>query len=540
MILLKNTFTIILMSLLGISVFFVLSIFLKPIPTIIGSILISLTSIILILFIIIKLIKSKHRNTSAAITKIAILCIVSFSTIVISSFNYVLNDVYKKEFNNTLLNPFQKIESYKRLISMVSMDGLPKEVNLEEWNQNTVDNITFYNKGSGSETINKEILTIIRQKQPEFNHLFGDVNEKPLKIVLYDNTNEMLNNKKMIKEWNVQGFYKPLDKSIHVLLPSNAEMKESFKETIIHEYTHYLLSIYLEELDLSYYHIPIWFNEGIAEYVEKQQKGIPINDISKLEYAELSKINNISQWNDYLRDPYDPYFQSRSFISQLIRFKGTTIIQDIIQNSMNQSFRQSFKDIMNQSISSFDKKVTSRLIEIPDMLKTARIQRYQENDLTKSLETLKDIQAIEPNIVEVNRELSSIYRKLKNYKKAVNYGNKVIMLEPNNSEGYLQLSLIMIFVDIDKAVEISKNSIVKSNDTNVKWYKQFNKLLIDIQKGKIQGDPFSGYLELLTSEYISSKEYKIDLIDKILNEYPTEHSKQKEEIITLKKKLENE
>lgn len=136
---------------------------------------------------------------------------------------------------------------------------------------------------------------------------------------------------------------------------SNYNIDKRFVELISHEYTHFLINSKLKESSLFPKAIPLWFNEGIAEYVGVSSRLGYIPDRFKTK-TKLSELNDI-----FDEDPDLFYDQSVVFINYLIKNYGYISISEIFQHLKNNTFDKSIKIVTGESLN----EISLKLFNLP-------------------------------------------------------------------------------------------------------------------------------------------------------------------------------
>lgn len=129
------------------------------------------------------------------------------------------------------------------------------------------------------------------------------------------------------------------------------DAEKKFVELVSHEYTHFLINSKLKENSLFPKAIPLWFNEGIAEYVgvSSRQGYIP---------EKFKTTVKLSELNDFFdEDPDLFYNQSVVFINYLIKNYGYNSIGNIIDNLKKHNFEEAIEIVTGESINQISLKL---------------------------------------------------------------------------------------------------------------------------------------------------------------------------------------
>ncbi|MCM3744310.1 collagenase [Sporosarcina luteola] len=237
-------------------------------------------------------------------------------------------------------------------IDLEKIDEDRKEELLEGYNHISFEHLTIHYLES-----DKELLLATKNA---LNHgiklnqkIIGSYN-KPYDVVIFKNNHEIESFSGL--EYAI-GFNSP-SMNMFGVLPENREglIKNVgptvwlFNKNVMHEYTHYVFTQKLSELEINYSDIPLWFSEGIAEYIGMNGMEAP-NTLSKI--VPLNELTTHEQWNNYRTDPlYDIYLQSNLAIQFLINEYGSDVINKILfQTQMKGDFEVGFQSVTGLDVS---------------------------------------------------------------------------------------------------------------------------------------------------------------------------------------------
>lgn len=131
----------------------------------------------------------------------------------------------------------------------------------------------------------------------------------------------------------------------------------NYQSNIIHEYTHYVFIQKIAEVGLDNTDFPLWFLEGIAEYLALDNlNGRPL-EVSNV--IPLNELITSEQWNKYRTETeYDIYLQSEKTIYTLVDKFGPEIINKIIhETGKKKNFQEGFESATNTSIMKLDEHI---------------------------------------------------------------------------------------------------------------------------------------------------------------------------------------
>ncbi|MFJ7826648.1 collagenase [Psychrobacillus sp. NPDC096623] len=233
-----------------------------------------------------------------------------------------------------------------------------KEELLEGYNHINFEHLTIYYLESDKELLlaTKNALDYgIKLNQ----QIIGSYN-KPYDVVIFKNNNEIESFSGL--EYST-GFNSP-SMNMFGILPENREgiIKNVgptvwlYNKNIMHEYTHYVFTQKLSELEMNDSDIPLWFSEGIAEYIGMNGMEVP-NTLSKI--VPLNELTTHEQWNTYRTDPlYDIYLQSNLAIQFIINEYGSDVINKIlIQTQIQREFEVGFQNVTGLDVSNLSNSI---------------------------------------------------------------------------------------------------------------------------------------------------------------------------------------
>jgi hypothetical protein len=205
-----------------------------------------------------------------------------------------------------------------------------KEHRLKEKYHNI--NIYYPNDFSELIPITKTTLEWAITKNEE---VFGKVPEKPVDLLVFKDMEEM---KQMCDLADVSGFYSGFDKVLGITFDNKElilERKETplyfFQKSILHEYTHYIFQRMIERSKGSSAAYPLWFNEGLAEYIGNDKTIVEYSNFQVVPFRELIRGD---QWQEArFQDGTNVYQQSYFAIKYLIEKYGEGIVGKIIKST---------------------------------------------------------------------------------------------------------------------------------------------------------------------------------------------------------------
>lgn len=205
-----------------------------------------------------------------------------------------------------------------------------------------------------------KLLPIIKQsllEAKQFNdRIFEKNHDRNIDLILHNSTEDLRVYTSLV---DTLGYYDDTNSVIGIAI-NNYEgiLTQSdanyiyFHSTIMHEYTHYRLQSFIKTHGLYVYRIPLWFHEGVSEYIGMNGLTYPYYTFKQI---PLEKLTSYEQWETYRTDSYDVYAQSYFAINYLVEQYGEKIISNIIiYTAETNNFNDGFKKATGLSIHELD------------------------------------------------------------------------------------------------------------------------------------------------------------------------------------------
>lgn len=264
------------------------------------------------------MIKSENRNRYSLLIFIIIYFIISYFT--------PINDFLRYEINFKIFaaQDFKKVTKNMSVKQTDSFD-------------------IYYNDVLEDADINF-ITTNIEKSEDILTNILDEKISYPLNIVLFSSEEEFES------AFNLKGTTSMY--AYNVIYLSSDTITE---HKIVHEYTHFRFDCFCEDQEIKSYKIPMWFNEGLAEYIafkassdDEAPIDIPVNRLKN--FKELDKNDDITKahFSGYL-----PYVQSYLTIDNIIDTNGANVVQDILIDSKKMNFYNSLEKNTDITIEEF-------------------------------------------------------------------------------------------------------------------------------------------------------------------------------------------
>ncbi|WP_160841572.1 peptidase MA family metallohydrolase [Halobacillus halophilus] len=237
-----------------------------------------------------------------------------------------INKTLEKETNKDL--PF--FQSIKMAVTLNFESESEKQLKEKRLNEK-YRHISIYYPDDFKELmpITKETLDWAMDKNEQ---VFGNVETRPVDLVMFENKEDLNDLSSLV---DVSGFYSDFDKLLainytdkNLILERRETPLYHFQKAILHEYTHYVFQRKIEGSDIRSSDYPLWFQEGIAEYIGNDGTTVLYSDFQLVPFGQLFSGE---QWRiGRQKDGSNVYKQSYFAIKYLTDTYDESIVNEII------------------------------------------------------------------------------------------------------------------------------------------------------------------------------------------------------------------
>lgn len=224
------------------------------------------------------------------------------------------------------------------------------------------------------EDMDRRPVELIKDRLPKIEKqvedIFGEFEKEDLNVIFYNNEEDFKEDFKediiLMDSSILIGYYQP-NTGIH--LSEFGETSDYNIESVFrHEYSHYAFHLFRMQNNI-FKDLPIWFDEGIATYLEGggnwEHTVFHIKDAGSLKdistYEEFhKKVSEIVISEDGW---YDPYMHGYYVVDYLINEVGKDSIKEIILESKDMEFDDAFEEVVGVNINEFEENILIKYIE---------------------------------------------------------------------------------------------------------------------------------------------------------------------------------
>ena len=226
--------------------------------------------------------------------------------------------------------------------------------------------------------------------------------------------------------------------------------------TFAHEYSHYLIELFLAEEGLNDKDIPAWYKEGICEFFRSQIVDtiqIPGKIDASLKYTDL---HTSKKWDD-ASEKTDVYYLAKKAIDYIVGHQSEVkVLSDILLDQKETgSFEESFDQITGFQLNTLNVTIFS----MEKDLKKAWIAWMQESDFETAEKLYDEITEKHPNEKMVWHHFALMLEEQKRWDEALNARRKVISIDPEEAADFLYISYLLTIIDSKEAMEMANKSL---------------------------------------------------------------------------------
>ncbi|WP_273833620.1 collagenase [Guptibacillus sedimenti] len=261
--------------------------------------------------------------------------------LLIGGVNYIHSEV-----EETAGEPVTYFQAVKTILNL-NYDGELERKTKTSKDMQSYQNVSVYIDKQDNDLVPliKDTIDWAKTKNKE---ILGDIKDRDVDIIFFNNEKDF---QKISTLDSVSGYYDPFGLYIGIKIDDKKGIlngKETplyfFQKSILHEFTHYTFDRKVEGTKTPMNQYPLWFQEGVADYIANDRT---IVEASDFEFVTYDQLRSYEQWKTARKqDGTDVYDQSYFTIKFLIDKNGENVIEDIIDATSNSGdFKKSFEDV---------------------------------------------------------------------------------------------------------------------------------------------------------------------------------------------------
>lgn len=213
-------------------------------------------------------------------------------------------------------------------------------------------NGVVYSYTSATEDEIQKIDEFLELEKQRIDDFFGNEEPGNLTIVFHDDF-ETLSQASGYEE--AMGYYDYYSREIH-LVPDDY----SWDIILLHEYAHHQSHLYSEKAGLSETRLPVWFEEGIADYLAGETSDW--YDLEDIEITDFTLLDTDASFHESYSRNFDPYVQSFLAVESLANDYGEGILATLLSADKKSEFYGMLQEASGMELADFQETFLDELI----------------------------------------------------------------------------------------------------------------------------------------------------------------------------------
>ncbi|WKA59886.1 hypothetical protein QWY16_07185 [Planococcus shenhongbingii] len=387
----------------------------------------------------------------------------------------------------------------------------------KELSKTEKNGVTYFYSQESEQHVEK-IDELLQEKEDLFDSYFAIENDEGLTIEFHENYKSLEANSGME---GIAGYYSTYNRTIH-LVPEDI----MWEVILLHEYTHYQSHLFSEENHLSINRIPVWFEEGLADFLAEDSSYW--YELENVKVIDFHNLDSAMEFERAASRNFNPYAQSYLAIQSLVGDHGTEFIPEMLESKTTNEFYENLQELTGMEIEEFQNTFL-RGLEKEQQARNAKFERASvaieskryaeaEETLNELMESYDIYDADEAHWVRTDLYLEQGF-----------YGKAIVSLEKkikNDNEEFkiddLLLAEIQLLVNPQKSLVHAKEAQVL-NDSQGDYYDPAElELLIEAYQKVNDSNPVGGYKMLMDQELVWNPLVVEELNNRLKKQYAGE------------------
>lgn len=327
----------------------------------------------------------------------------------------------------------------------------------EDYPELKTDHITFRYHPDTEKSVEGMVASLGAIEQLEKDMYRGKIKKNdPLEVLVLKNADDFnqLNLNNTIEN---AGIYNPNKKRVMLYQGGVSGMEDEIYgiETFVHEYSHYLFDLFLEAERINTHDIPVWYNEGIAEFMRSRIISNMRMPGERESFASYLELHTHDEW-DRARLTNDVYYQAYLAIEYIVAEQGNaSVLSDILINQQDTGdFSQTFSQMTGYELTDFHQTVYSTDQKLTDAWNTWALY----NDFEQADSIYKEILKKLPFHRSTWHQYALMLEEEKNWDEALAARREYIRINAD-AAGFINISYLLVLTDSQAALETAVTAL---------------------------------------------------------------------------------
>ncbi|WP_343753888.1 tetratricopeptide repeat protein [Alkalibacterium iburiense] len=351
-------------------------------------------------------------------------------------------------FIQTEYGPMTASEKIELLSTVNGLSEDKVQAFIQEYPKLEYEHITFtYHPESENEL--QDMLHILPSLLELEKEIYGGEVDKAerLNVLLLQNEADYLK----LNPYSIEqesGSYYPLFKRMVLFKDDNIDSVGTF----VHEYHHYLFDLYLSEVEIEKDTLPVWYNEGISEYMRKQLVGTPY--LYEMEESDvlLTNLHTNGQWRSAYENE-NVYHLALKGVEVIVNHQSEAgALSDILLKLKDEeTFEEAYTKQTGLDLNDLNEMLVSSNEEVDQ----AWVTWDTEGDYESAEQLYQNLLKKHPHDSLVWHQYAMMLEEQNKWDEALYARQKVIDIEPQGASSYLNTSYLLVVIDSEAAVDMA-------------------------------------------------------------------------------------
>ncbi|HSJ36865.1 MAG TPA: hypothetical protein VK945_01480 [Planococcus sp. (in: firmicutes)] len=394
------------------------------------------------------------------------------------------------------------------------------------WNNGSNPNTTgtiekngvVYSFTSSTEDEVDKIDEFLQEERDRIADFFGNEEAGSLTVVFHDDF-DTLSDASGYED--AMGYYDYYSQEIHIV-PNDY----SWDIILLHEYTHHQSHLYAERNDLSPTRLPLWFEEGVADYLAGETSNwYELEDVKIIDFKQLDY--DFAFHNSYTRN-FDPYIQSYLAVESLVNEFGEELLPTFLSAKMPSEFYGMLEEATGMQLADFQETFLDDMIEES----TAEQEQYdaafealENEDFSEAEKIIGELteNASEEDLHQLSWMQTDLYLMQDQFDRAIRFmEGRLENGDPDyRIDDLTTLAELYVLIDPEKSLAFIKEADAEmQEDEDVDFAYYDLEAYLEAYELINSDSPLEGYMILLDEDLLYNETIIEKVTEKVETEFP--------------------